>query len=67
VTVRSFGIVVVPSSNRLNGMAIDGSGNLWAVDNTGGIWKIPAPISSTSTATQILTVTGGAYGITFGP
>jgi hypothetical protein len=67
VSVRSFGITVTSSADHLNGLAIDGSGNLWAIDGSGGVWEIPAPITSASTPTKILTVSGGAYGITFGP
>lgn len=66
VAVRSYGILVTATTN-LNGLAIDGSGNLWAVDANGGIWEIAAPITAASTPTKILTVAGGAYGITFGP
>ncbi len=61
---RAFGLVL--SGEYITGMAFDGSGNLWAVDGAHAVWKIPAPITSSSTATQILTGTGG-YGIVFGP
>ncbi len=63
-SARSFGINV--SIKYIQGMAFDGSGNLWCTDGNGAIWEIAAPISSTSTATKILTVVG-AYGIAFGP
>ena len=54
------------SGTYLYGMAFDGSGNLWTVDDNGVVWEIKAPITSSSTATQILTGTTG-YGIVFGP
>ena len=54
------------SSTYLFGMAFDGSGNLWIVDENGAIWKILHPITASSTATQVLTGTTG-YGIAFGP
>ena len=62
---RSFGIVV-HNGTYLQGLAFDGSGNLWVTDPTNAVWEIPAPITAASTATQVLTVPG-AYGITFGP
>jgi streptogramin lyase len=54
------------SATYLDGMAFDGSGNLWTIDAGGVIWEIKTPITSSSTATQVLTGTSG-YGIAFGP
>lgn len=54
------------SSAPIKGLAFDGSGNLWAVDQNGALWKIPAPITLSSHATQVLTLPAG-YGIVFGP
>jgi hypothetical protein len=62
--LRSFAINV--STTYVLGMAFDGSGNLWTVDGNGVLWEIKAPITSSSTAQQVLTVTNG-YGIAFGP
>jgi hypothetical protein len=65
-SVRAFGILVTPAAHRVFGLAFDGSGNLWTVDNTGAVWEIPAPITSSSIPVKTITV-GSAYGIAFGP
>lgn len=54
------------SGTYVKGLAFDGSGNLWAVDGNNALWEVKAPITSSSTATKILTLTEG-YGIAFGP
>ena len=54
------------SGTYVVGLAFDGSGNLWAVDANNALWEVTAPITSSSTATKILTLTEG-YGIAFGP
>jgi len=61
--LRSFGLT---AGSTDYGMAFDGSGNLWTVDSNGVVWEIKAPITASSTATQVLTGTNG-YGIAFGP
>lgn len=58
--------ISVNAGAALYGLAFDGSGNLWTVDNNSDIWEIKAPITSSSTATQVLTGMQG-YGIAFGP
>ncbi len=63
-SARAFGLSV--SAKHVTGMAFDSSGNLWCVDGNGAIWEGLAPISSTTTFTNVLTVTN-AYGIAFGP
>jgi len=65
-SVRAFGILVTPSADYIEGTALDGSGNLWAVDDVGGVWEVTAPITASSVPTKILTVVN-AYGIAFGP
>jgi hypothetical protein len=64
-SVRSYGILV--SGVPVYGMALDGSGNLWFVDESATIWKIAAPITSSSTPVSVLTGVTNAYGIAFGP
>jgi hypothetical protein len=65
-SVRAFGILVTPAADYIEGTALDGSGNLWAVDDVGGVWEVTAPITASSVPTKILTVVN-AYGIAFGP
>ncbi|HEV2907658.1 MAG TPA: hypothetical protein VGX02_00200 [Candidatus Eremiobacteraceae bacterium] len=66
-SARAFGLLVIPTATGyVEGMALDGSGNLWAVDDIGGVWEFTAPITSASVPTKILTVVN-AYGIAFGP
>ena len=66
-STRAFGILVTSgSSSFIQGMTFDASGNLWCTTGNGKVWEITAPITSSSTATNILTVTN-AYGIVFGP
>ena len=66
VSTPAFNLNV--SSADILGIAFDGSGNLWAVDSNETLWKIPAPITSSSTATSVLTtLPSDAYGIAFGP
>lgn len=62
----AFGITLTSGTSVLY-LAFDGSGNLWADDASGGLWEIPAPITSSSAATKILTVSGTPGGIAFGP
>jgi hypothetical protein len=55
------------SASAILGLAFDGSGNLWVVVAGGAVWEINSPITSSSTATQILTGISSGYGIVFGP
>lgn len=58
--------ITVNSSKSVEYTAFDGSGNLWVIDGGGTLWKIAAPITSSSTATQVLTGITGPAGIAFG-
>jgi hypothetical protein len=63
-SVRAFGLAI---GTLIFGLALDGSGNLWAVDSAGNIWEYTAPITSASVPTKVLTGITNAYGIAFGP
>lgn len=54
------------SGTAVFGIAFDGSGNLWAIDSDNNLWEVTAPITASSTPTQVLTGLVG-YGIAFGP
>jgi hypothetical protein len=69
---RAFGLFVTVFADWIVGMAFDKSGNLWCTTASRYVWEIPAPITPTSNAKQILNVEpfgpyAEAIGIAFGP
>ncbi len=53
-------------SEPTEGLAFDSSGNLWVNDQSGILWEVKAPITSSSTATQVLTGLNDPYSIDIG-